>query len=149
MSASASPQLHPTLTSAGRRLRLGALAGLTAVTGYVAAAEPEGGDGLYTRCPSRSLLGIDCPVCGGFRGTHDLLNGRLGEALDHNLLLPALLGVMALGFALWLLPVVGRKAPTLRPPRWLLGGAVAVLVAFTIARNLPIPALESLASDPA
>jgi len=150
MSASAPsiPRPRPTMSSVSRRVRLATLAGMTAVTGYVAAADPEQG-GLYTRCPSRTLLGIDCPACGGLRGTHDLLNGQVGEALDHNLFLPALLGVMAVGFALWLLPLAGRQAPALKPSRWLLGGAVVALVAFTVARNLPVPALEFLASDPA
>lgn len=120
---------------------------MTAVTSYVGLSDPEK-PGAFPTCPSRSLLGVDCPFCGGLRGTHDLLQGRIGEALDHNLLLPGLLAVMGVMFARWLLPLVGKPAKVLNPPRWLISAAIGVLVAFTIARNLPIPALELLPSDP-
>lgn len=135
-----------TLAGASNKVRLAALTGMTVVIGYVAAVNPEKG-GAYPPSPGRALLGLDCPFCGGTRATHDLLNGRIVEALDHNLLLPGLLGVMGVMFALWLLPLIGKPARVLTPPGWVVKGAVAVLVAFTVARNLPIPALEFLASD--
>jgi hypothetical protein len=97
-------------------------------------------------CPSRALFGIDCPACGGLRGTHDLLRGHVGKALDHNLLLPGFLAVLGVVLALWLLPLVGRPARTLSAPRWATLGAVALVAAFTVARNLPLAPLEFLAS---
>ncbi|HEX8802788.1 MAG TPA: DUF2752 domain-containing protein [Acidimicrobiales bacterium] len=127
------------------RPRLAVLAALGAATAYVGAVDPEGG-GLYPVCPSRALLGVDCPACGGLRGTHDLLHGDMAGALDHNLLLPAALAVAAVALALWLLPLVGRPARTLRPPRWLVVAATVVVVAFTVLRNLPVAGLDVLAS---
>lgn len=123
-----------------------ALAGVTAATGYVFLTDPDRG-GAYPLCPSRTLLGIDCPMCGGLRGTHALLHGRIGEALDHNLLLPGVLGAMAVVFGLWLLPLVGRPARSVPMPRWLAAGIVTLLVAYGVARNLPFEGLEYLASD--
>ena len=110
---------------------------------YVALVDPARG-GLYPRCPSRLLLGLDCPFCGGLRGTHDLLHGDLAGALDHNLLLPAYLVAAAVIGVCYLLPLTGRPVPRVRLPRWALIGAAAVVVSFTVARNRP--AFDYLAS---
>jgi hypothetical protein len=132
--------------AASRGLRAAALAGVTAVTGYVFLLDPDQ-EGAYPLCPSRTLLGLDCPLCGGLRGTHALLHGRVGEALDHNVLLPGVLAVLAVMLGLWLLPLVGRPARRLPVPRWLGVAALALLIAFGVARNLPVDGLQYLASD--
>jgi ABC-type branched-subunit amino acid transport system permease subunit len=103
---------------------------------YVALVDPAR-RGLYPRCPSRLLLGLDCPFCGGLRGTHDLLHGDLAGALDHNLLLPAYLIAAAVLVGTYLMPLIGRPAPRIRLPRWTIIAAAVVVVAFTVARNLP------------
>ncbi|MGH9111853.1 MAG: DUF2752 domain-containing protein [Acidimicrobiales bacterium] len=126
--------------------RLAALAGVAAVTTFVGLVDPSRG-GAYPVCPSRALFGVDCPACGGLRGTHDLLHGHLGEALDHNLLLPGILAVLAVAFASWLLPLAGRPARALALPRWATVVAVGVAVAFTVLRNLPVASLEFLGSS--
>jgi hypothetical protein len=133
------------IAPADRRQRLLAVAGLGALTAYLAAVDPSDG-GVWPPCPSRVLLGLDCPGCGGLRGTHDLLRGDVVAAVDHNLLVPAILAVAGVALALWLLPLVGRPARRLAPPRWLATAAVAVVVAFTVLRNLPVPGLEWLGS---
>lgn len=125
--------------------RLAALGGALALVTYVGLVDPDRG-GAYPLCPSRRLLGLDCPGCGGLRGTHALLHGRVVEALDHNLLLPVILAVAAAAFALWLLPLAGRPARTLRLPRWAVIGACVVGGAFALLRNLPVSGLEFLAS---
>lgn len=134
------------LTVAQRRGRIVGFAATIAATATVALVDP-GRSTVFPPCPSRTLLGLDCPACGGLHGTHDLLHGRVGEALDHNLLLPGLL--LALGMALvwWMVPLTGRPTPVWRVPRWLTATAIAVVVAFTVARNLPVDALTFLASD--
>jgi hypothetical protein len=128
------------------RTRLAALGAAAGATALVALIDPQGG-GPYPTCPSRLLLGVDCPGCGGLRGTHDLLHGNVVEALDHNLLLPLVLGFMAVAFGRWLLPLVGRPARPLHPPRWALVASLVVVVAFTVLRNLPVPALAWLRSS--
>lgn len=127
------------------RARLGTLAGLAVLTGYVYLADPDKG-GAYPLCPSRTLFGVDCPACGGLRGTNALLHGRITEALDHNVLLPVFLGFFALLLGMWLLPLVGRPERTFHPPRWLYVTAGVILVAYTVARNLPFTGLDYLAS---
>lgn len=136
-------------TTSGREslgTRIATVAGLAGVTAYLFLLDPDR-NGVYPPCPSRTLLGLDCPACGGLRGTHALLHGRIGEALDHNLLLPGLLGVAALFLGLWLLPLVGRPERRLHLPRWATGLAIGVLMAFAVARNLPYDALDFLASE--
>ena len=135
----------PFVPAVTRRQRVVTLVGGLAVTGYVFLVDPSRG-GAYPRCPSRVLFGIDCPACGGLRGTHDLLHGHVRQALDHNLLLPAYLAVIAVVAGIYLLPLVGRPARALRPPRWLVVAAVVVVVAFTVARNLPVAGLRFLGS---
>jgi hypothetical protein len=54
--------------------------------------------------------------------------------------------VIALVAGLYLLPIVGRPARSLRLPRWALTAALVVVVAFTVARNLPIAGLRFLGS---
>lgn len=128
----------------GRGLALAATAGAVA---YVALSDPGAGRGPWPPCPSRAVLGLDCPACGGLRGTHDLLRGDVVGALDHNLLLPALLAVYAYAAVVAFAPLVGRTVPWLRPPRWAVAGAVVVLVTFSVLRNLPAPPLQFLGSS--
>jgi hypothetical protein len=128
------------------RTRLAALGAAAGATALVALVDPQGG-GPYPLCPSRLLFGVDCPGCGGLRGTHDLLHGQVVDALDHNLLLPFVLAFMAFALGRWLLPLVGRPARPLHPPRWAVVAALVVVVAFTVLRNLPVPALAWLDSS--
>jgi hypothetical protein len=115
------------------------------VTAYVGVVDPSAA-GAYPTCPSRLVLGIDCPACGGLRGTHDLLNGDLGGALDHNLLLPLLLAAHAVAFALWLRPLAGRPPRWPSLPRGSLVALAAVAAVFTLLRNLPVAGLTYLGS---
>lgn len=132
----------------GPRQRWGRVAGLAAAAGaaaYVRFADPASA-GVYPPCPSRVVLGLDCPACGGLRGSHDLLRGDVVAALDHNLLLPLWLALLGVAIGAWVVPLVGRPAPVLHPPRWLVVAGVVVAAAFTVLRNLPVAGLEVLAS---
>lgn len=131
-----------------RRVSWSRVAGLItagAAVAYVGLVDPAT-RGVYPPCPSRLLLSVDCPGCGGLRGTHDLLHGDVAGALDHNLLLIPFLAM--LGYLGWRLLVDGPRNFALpRIPRWAIVAAAVVVVAFTVARNLPVAGLEYLASD--
>lgn len=141
----AAPVHEKTASSTGRSTRLGVLGALGAVTGYVFLADPDKG-GAYPLCPSRLVFGLDCPLCGGLRGTNAFLHGRVAEALDHNLLLPLWLGFAATVLGMWLLPLVGRPERVFRPPRWLTVAGITLLAGFAVVRNLPFDSLDYLAS---
>lgn len=119
----------------------GALAGCA----LLAVADPDDG-GPYPTCPTKALLGLDCPACGTLRGVHAALRGRIGEALDHNLLLLLVLPVAAAVWLGWLAQALGGMAPRWRWPRWAVPVSVAVAIVFSVARNLPGDGLGWLAS---
>ncbi len=96
-------------------------------------------EGSWGVCPS-AALGLTCPGCGGLRAVHDLTGLDLAGAASSNLALVVatpvlLLALVAWGVARW------RARPWPRPPDAVLLGAAlvlgALLVAFTVARNLP------------
>lgn len=140
------PFAPPSRAGSGNGARWATLAALGGVVGYLALKDPQSA-GVYPPCPSRTILGLDCPACGGLRGTHALLHGQVGEALDHNLLLPLLLGGLGVVLAMWLLPLVGRPERRVHLPTWAWVGITGLLVAFAVIRNLPFDSLEYLASD--
>ena len=107
-----------------------------AVGGCVALAVVGLVDPAVTRlgppCPLQALTGLDCPLCGATRATHQLLRGDVVAALDLNALYVVLLPVMAVAVAWWLLR--GRRPPAATWGRW---AVVASTAAFFVARNLP------------
>lgn len=122
-------------------------------TAYVGLVDPNQ-PGHYPLCPTKALTGLDCPFCGGLRSVHALAHGDVAGALSHNALV-VLLAVPAL--VLWVRWL--RRAWTGEPPRpvserlspgasrALLWTATAVVLAFTVARNIDtVPALAWLGS---
>ncbi len=127
-------------------MAIGAVAGCA----LVALVDPNEG-GRYPTCPTRALLGIDCPACGTLRGLHALSRGRVGLALDHNVLLALAVPVGLVVWWSWVrsalgLPVRAVAAPGWTVPRWIVPVTVTVAVAFTVLRNLPVASLEWLGS---
>lgn len=104
--------------------------------------DPHGPRSLVA-CPVRAVVGIDCPGCGSLRALHDLSHGQLAAAADHNALLLLALPLLALVLGRW---VVGRAPPALLTRRWVPVLALAIVATWTVARNLPIPALGVLGS---
>lgn len=98
---------------------------------------------LAPPCPLRTFTGFDCPLCGGTRATHALLQRDLASAFDFNALLVIALPIVALAAASWLrwggLPSWMTRAPA----RW---AVLAAAGAFMVVRNLPWSPLVVLAS---
>ena len=113
-------------------LAVGAMCGCV----LVALVDPNDG-GRYPACPTRALLGVDCPACGTLRGLHAISRGQLARALDHNILL---LLAVPIGVAVWLQWVrsaLGRPARAVSLPGWAIPCLLVVAVVFTVLRNLP------------
>lgn len=122
-------------------LAIGALCGCA----LVALVDPGEG-GLYPVCPTRALLGIDCPACGTLRGLHALSRGHLATALNHNLLLLVAVPIGAVVWWRWVRAALGRSPLPLAAPRWLLPAVIMVAAAYAVTRNLPIESLSWLDS---
>jgi hypothetical protein len=86
---------------------------------------------FYPRCFFHQATGLQCPGCGGLRAVHQLLHGHLFTALHLNGLAVLALPVFA-GF-MWR-EITGRR-PGIRGS-WL-WSFVAIMVVFTLLRNLP------------
>lgn len=106
---------------------------------FIAVVDPNE-PGHYPGCPTKMLSGLDCPGCGGLRATHDLAHGNIASAFDHNALFVVLVPfiVFFLGrnlFHAW----TGRRPapPSERTTRWGFTAIVAVILVFTLVRNLP------------
>ena len=122
-----------------------AIAGIAA-SAYVWAVDPNQ-PGHYPLCPTRLLFGIDCPGCGGLRGTHALLHGDVAGAMDHNAALAVMLPGALILWGLWARRArIGRTAPVSRTAmRWRTAAGIAAviaLLAFGVVRNF-VPYLGS------
>ncbi|MEU2436378.1 DUF2752 domain-containing protein [Streptomyces rubradiris] len=134
----AAPRPAPPAVPVRRRLAapLGLFAAVAGAFAYVGAVDPNE-SGHYPACPLYLLTGLYCPGCGGLRSAHAFVHGDLLTALHANA--PAVAAY--LGFAvLW--TVWTARAARGRPLRPGLGPVqlwtvVALLLAFTVLRNLP------------
>jgi len=120
--------------------------GAIGVCAYLAAVNPNE-SGHYPECPSRALFGVDCPGCGGMRGMYSLLHGDVSGALDHNLLLFAIVPIAIGLWALWLMRAIRGRYPQVSHRQFtarnrLMYLSLVVLVGFGIVRNF-VPYLGS------
>lgn len=118
--------------------------GTTVALGIIALVDPNR-PGHYPTCPTRLFMDLDCPACGTLRGLHALSRGDVVSALDHNVLFLAAVPFGAWVWFRWVrTAVTGRPARAVVWPRWAGPAAIAVAVAFMVARNLSISGLTWL-----
>ncbi len=92
---------------------------------------------FYPQCPFWALLHVKCPGCGSTRAVAALLHGRFAEALRWNALTVCALPVLCLWALLGRFRVLGdQPAHMLRPSQPVLLAGLALVAAFTAARNL-------------
>ena len=102
---------------------------------------------FYPRCWLHAWTGLSCPGCGGLRATHQLLHGNVVGAFKLNPLLVVLLPVFA-----WMVVrevakyLFDSKLPSPFNNRRFGWIVTIVVIAFGIARNLPVPAFAWMSS---
>lgn len=121
----------------GLRAPLGWAAGLGLALAALALRDPHQ-PWSWGVCPFLWVTGHQCPLCGGLRAVHDLLQGDIGAALGSNplvvLALPLAVGVwIAWCRARW--RGRGDEPPPGWAPRSLWVGALVALV-FGVVRDL-------------
>ncbi|MDT5176484.1 MAG: hypothetical protein QOJ95_682 [Mycobacterium sp.] len=128
---------------------LGAPLGVAVAAGLVCGAvwlgDPMTAGGPLPVCPTKALLGIDCPGCGSLRMISCLLHGDLLGALRYNAL-----GLVSVLFLLWAFGawtygrIVGRRIVSWQHHRWAAVAALVLVSAWFVVRNLPIAPFASL-----
>ena len=128
-----------------RRL-LGALIPLAVllVGGYILYQFDPIKSGFYPKCVFHEFTGLYCPGCGAARAFHALIHGDFLAALDYNPLLVIALPVIII---MIILEVVGwfRNRRYGLFHMWQAVALVALIVAYTVLRNLPVEPFTYLA----
>ncbi|MFD7431304.1 DUF2752 domain-containing protein [Streptomyces sp. NPDC059818] len=134
------PVFPPAPVPASRLRRIAVPAGvMAAVIGafaFVGSVDPNE-PGHYPACPLLRFTGVYCPGCGGLRSAHAVAHGDIAVALGSNALAVAGYGIFAVLWVLWMVRAAAGKPVriALRPVHW--WGVGAVLMLFTLVRNLP------------
>ncbi|MFJ6197170.1 DUF2752 domain-containing protein [Micromonospora sp. NPDC092111] len=118
---------------------LAALGCVAAGMAYALVSDPTTSDpDAAPSCLLKLVTGLDCPGCGGTRALWYVLHGDLPAAARHHFLFVFALPFLAYLFVAW----AGRQAfgwrlPELRLSSPVIGGFLAVWLAFSVLRNLP------------
>jgi hypothetical protein len=100
--------------------------------------------GLVPACPSQTLFGVWCPLCGGTRAANALVSGRLSDAVGFNVLVPVLAVLVGWSWFAWFGRASERfRLPTV--PRWVWASLAVVALVFGVLRNLPFEPFASWA----
>ncbi|MET7285050.1 DUF2752 domain-containing protein [Streptomyces sp. NPDC005573] len=121
-----------------RRLAVPAatLAAVAAAFAYVGAVDPNE-PGHYPVCPLYRFTGLYCPGCGGLRSAHAFVHGDLLTALHDNAGGVAAYVAFAALWTAWVVQEVRGRPVRLDPGRVPAAVAGALLLVFTVVRNLP------------
>lgn len=103
-------------------------------------------EALGFACPSITLFGVYCPLCGGTRGAYALTTGDLAGMLGYNALLPVLLLLAGWAWTAWTARRLGwAEAPGIPRPGLVLAALGVLALAYGVARNLPWEPFTALA----
>jgi len=120
-----------------RRLRAPvAFAGGAAVLAATLALRSPYDSGSYGFCPFLAVSGHYCPGCGGLRAMHDLLRLDVAAAWAMNLLVVVAVPLVVAGWSAWMWRA-WRGRPATAPSTAAVVLLAAVLLVFTVARNVP------------
>ena len=129
--------------------QLGAPVGVALAAGLLCGAvwmgDPTTPGGPLPVCPTKALLGIDCPGCGSLRMLYSLLHGDVPAAVRYNVL-----GFVAVLFLLWAFGtwtygrIVGRKIVSWQHHRWAAAVALVLVSVWFVVRNLPFAPFTGL-----
>lgn len=128
---------------------LGAPIAVAAATGLACAgiwaADPTTPGGPLPVCPTKLLLGIDCPGCGGLRMVYSLLHGDLGAALRFNALALVALVLLLWAFVAWTYGRwIGRQVWSWQRYRWSPVITLILVSAWFMVRNIPVEPFAAL-----
>ena len=91
-------------------------------------------------CTTYKLTSLYCPGCGDTRALHALVHGQIIQAFDYNFLFPFVVLALAWYFLVGLTTLLFRRRVMWIPqsfPMWGVITVLAVIVLFTVLRNIP------------
>jgi Protein of unknown function (DUF2752) len=128
---------------AGAPLLVAASASLVCAAVWV--GDPTTPGGPLPVCPTKALLGIDCPGCGSARMLYSLMHGNLVAAARFNALGLVALVLLVWAYAAWSYGrVTGRRIPGWQHRRWSALVTLLVVAVWFVVRNIPIPPFNAL-----
>ncbi|OBJ06577.1 DUF2752 domain-containing protein [Mycobacterium colombiense] len=120
-------------------------ASTTLMCAAIWAGDPTTPHGPLPVCPTKALLGIDCPGCGSLRMVYSLMHGNLLAAARFNAL-----GLAAVVLLLWTYfawtygRLVGRRIRGWQHGRWAAVVTLSLVLAWFVVRNIPVAPFTAL-----
>ena len=131
------------LARLGPPLLVGALAAGACAAVWI--GDPTTPGGPLPLCPTKALLGVDCPGCGTLRMIYSLLHGDLFAAVKFNAVALVALGFLAVAYGTWTYGrVTGRQIIGWQHHRWAPPIALALVAVWFVVRNLPFAPFTAL-----
>lgn len=131
------------LTPLGAPLGVAVVAGLAC--GAIWLGDPLSAGGPLPVCPTKALLGIDCPGCGSLRMIYCLLHGDAAGAVRYNALGFVAVLLLLWAFGAWTYGrLVGRRIVSWQHHRRSAAVALVLVLAWFVVRNLPVAPFTAL-----
>ena len=131
------------LLSLGAPLLVAASTTLVCAATWV--ADPTTPGGPSPVCPTKALLGIDCPGCGSARMLYSLLHGNVVAAARFNALGLVTLVLLVWAYAAWTYGrMTGRRVRGWQHQRWAAMVTLVLVAAWFVVRNLPFAPFNAL-----
>ncbi|WP_144205947.1 DUF2752 domain-containing protein [Mycobacterium tilburgii] len=107
--------------------------------------DPTTPGGPLPVCPTKALLGIDCPGCGSLRMLYSLLHGNLMAAARFNALGLAAVVLLVWAYAVWTYgQVKGRHIRSWQHQRWSAAVVLSLVMVWFVVRNISFAPFSGL-----
>jgi hypothetical protein len=124
---------------------LAVVASTTLMCAAIWVGDPTTPNGPLPVCPTKALLGIDCPGCGSMRMLYSLMHGNLLAAARFNALGLAAIVLLVWAYLAWTYGrVTGTRIRSWQHGRWSAAVALALAVVWFVVRNLPFAPFTAL-----
>jgi hypothetical protein len=107
--------------------------------------DPTTPGGPLPVCPTKALLGIDCPGCGSLRMLYSLLHGNVMAAARFNAVGLVAVVLLVWAYLVWTYGrISGRRLRSWQHQRWSAMVALSVVVVWFVVRNIPFAPFSGL-----
>jgi hypothetical protein len=108
-------------------------------------SDPTTPGGPLPVCPTKALLGIDCPGCGSARMLYSLMHGNVVGAARFNALALVALVLLVWAYVAWTYGrLTGRRVRGWQHHRWSAMVTLVLVGAWFVVRNIPFAPFNAL-----